>query len=151
VVHLDPIYIGQVCGSTQLIRVHSYGFVKAKFHYAIQLATSSRAGLQPARELDSVMKYDLNRSATKFEISRHDEIARICLRKVGNHVCDLDSVLEFGLRQVADRFELYRQGRFELVRDLVCHRIAQWNLALKMHVTLADCATVGSLWRIRLN
>ena len=130
-VHLDAIYIGQVCGSTQLIRVHGYGFVKAKFHYAIQLArwsqTSSRpnsitlAGLLPARELDSIMKYDLNRSATEFELSRHAEIARICLQKVGNQVCDLDSVLEFGLQQVADRFELSRQSRFELVRDLVCH------------------------------
>ena len=48
--------------------------VKAKFHYAIQLASwfatssrpnsitlsSSRAGLRPARELDSVMKFGFN-------------------------------------------------------------------------------------------
>jgi len=29
----------------------SASLVKAKFHYAVQLATSSRAGLRPAREL----------------------------------------------------------------------------------------------------
>ena len=84
--------------------------VAGKFDYAIQLATRSQAGLQPARELDSVMEYDLNRSATRFEISRHVEIARTCLRQVGNQVCDqvidLDSVLEFSLKQVADRLEL---------------------------------------------
>jgi len=56
--------------------------VKAKFHYAIQLAsrsqTSSRAGRRPAA----------NPSATRFELSRHVEMARTCLRQVGNQVCD---------------------------------------------------------------
>ena len=45
------------------------------------------------------MEYDLNRSATRFEQSRHVEIARTCLRQVENHVCDqvcgMDSVMEF--------------------------------------------------------
>lgn len=33
--------------------------VKAKFHYAIQLGSSSLAGCRPARELDSVMEFGL--------------------------------------------------------------------------------------------
>ena len=53
------------------------------------------------------MEYNLNRSATRFQLSRHVEIARTCLRQVGNHVCyqvsDLDSVMEFSLKQVADQ------------------------------------------------
>ena len=44
------------------------------------------------------MEYGLNRSATRFEL---------CLRQVGNHVCDqvcdLDTVMEFSLKQVADQ------------------------------------------------
>jgi len=53
----------------------------------------------------------MNRSATRFELSRHVEIARTCLRQVGNHVCDqlgcmvtssragqLESVREFDLK-----------------------------------------------------
>jgi len=35
--------------------------------------------------------------ADLFELSPHVEIAQICLRQVGNQVCDLDSVMEFGL------------------------------------------------------
>ena len=62
-------------------------------------ATSSLAGRRAVSEQDSVMEYGPNRSATRFELSRHVEIARICLRQVGNQVCDqvcdLDSVLEF--------------------------------------------------------
>jgi len=46
---------------------------------ASRSATSSRAGRRPASEQDSVMEYDLNRSATRFELSRHVEIARTCL------------------------------------------------------------------------
>jgi len=46
------------------------------------------------------MEYGLKRSATRFELSRHVEIARTCLRQVENQVCDqvcgLDSVMEFG-------------------------------------------------------
>jgi len=57
----------------------------------------------PASEQDSVMEYDLNRSATRFELSRHVEIARTCLWQVENQVCDLDSVMEFSLKQVADQ------------------------------------------------
>jgi len=49
------------------------------------------------------MDYGLNRSATRFELSRHVQIARTCLRQVGNQVCDLDSVMEFSLKQVADQ------------------------------------------------
>ena len=45
------------------------------------------------------MEYGLNQSATRFELSRHVEIARTCLRQVGNQVCDqvcdLDSIMEF--------------------------------------------------------
>jgi len=37
--------------------------------------------------------------AYRFELSRHVEIARACLRQVGNQVCDRDSVMEFGLKQ----------------------------------------------------
>jgi len=53
------------------------------------------------------MEYGLNRSATRFELSPHVEIARTCLRQVGNQDCDqvydLDSVMEFSLKQVADQ------------------------------------------------
>jgi len=49
------------------------------------------------------MEYGLNRSATRFGLSRHVEIARTCLRQVGNQVCDLDSVMEFSLKEVADQ------------------------------------------------
>jgi len=52
------------------------------------------------------MEYGLNRSATRFELSRHVEIAGTCLRQVENQiyqVCDLDSVMEFGLKQVANQ------------------------------------------------
>jgi len=63
------------------LRVHVVCVSQAKFHYAVQLATSSRAGRRPASEQDSVMEYGLNLSATRFELSRH--------------VCDLDSVKEF--------------------------------------------------------
>ena len=86
--------------------------LKAKFHYAVQLATSLRrparelvaAGLRPrsrrpASEQDSVMEYGLNKSATRFELSRLVEIVRTCLRHAGNQVCDqvcdLDSAMEF--------------------------------------------------------
>jgi len=93
--------------------------VKAKFYYAIQ------AGIPPAGQLDSVIEVGLsgamlaswsqtsceagrrpaaNRSATMFELSRHVEIARTCLRQVRNHAGlrpsrELDSVMEFGLSQ----------------------------------------------------
>jgi len=68
-------------------------------------ATSLREGL----EQDSVMEYGLNQSATRFELSRHVEIPRTCLRQIGNQVCDqvcdMDSVglMEFNLKQVADQ------------------------------------------------
>ena len=66
---------------------------------ASRSAISSRAGRRPAHEQDSIMEYGLNRSATRFELSRHVQIARTCLRQVGNQVCnqvcDLDSVMEF--------------------------------------------------------
>jgi len=43
----------------------------------------------------------LNRSPTRFELSRHVEIARTCLWQVGNQVCDqvcdVDSIMESGL------------------------------------------------------
>ena len=43
---------------------------------AIQLASSSLACRRPARELVAAANW----SATKFELSRHVEIARTCLR-----------------------------------------------------------------------
>jgi len=46
------------------------------------------------------MEYGLNRSATRFELSRHAEIAGTCLQQVGNQVCDLDCVMEFGHKQL---------------------------------------------------
>jgi len=61
---------------------------------------SSRAGRRPTREQNSVTEYSLNRSATRFELSRHVEIARICLRQVENH-----SVMEFSLKQFANQLE----------------------------------------------
>jgi len=58
------------------------------------------------REQHSVMEYGLNRS-TRFELSRHVQIARTCLQQIGNQVCnqvcDLDSIMEFILKQVADQ------------------------------------------------
>jgi len=67
---------------------------------ASRSATSSRAGRRPASEQDSVIEYGLNRYATRFELSRHVQIARTCLRQVRNQVCDhqfcdLDNVMEF--------------------------------------------------------
>ena len=66
---------------------------------ASRSATSARAGRIPASVQNSVMEYGLNRSVTRFELSRHVEIARTCLRQVGNQVCDqvcdLDSVMKF--------------------------------------------------------
>ena len=48
------------------------------------------------------MEYSPNRSATMFELSRHVEIARTCLRQVGNQVCDqvcdLDSLAKTSRR-----------------------------------------------------
>jgi len=102
------------------------GFVKAKFHYAIQLASySSRPrdlvwnqlaifwgyqiplrypGRRPACVLcacrgpvESWSKARCEPVCDQFELSRHVEIARTCPRQVGNQVCDLDSVIEFGL------------------------------------------------------
>jgi len=35
--------------------------VKTKFHYAVQLMTSSRGGRRPASEQDNVVEYGLNR------------------------------------------------------------------------------------------
>jgi len=53
------------------------------------------------------MEYGLNRSVTRFELSRYVDIAGTCLQQVGNHVCDqvcdLDSVMEFSLKQVANQ------------------------------------------------
>jgi len=70
-------------------------------------------------------------STTRFDLSRHVEIARTSLPQVGKQVCDqvydLDIVMEFGLKQVADRFEVSRQARFELVRQLVCDQLARWT------------------------
>jgi len=102
-------------GAGHILDVHSKFALRAKFHYAIQLATSwlagsrsatsSQAHRRPASEQVSVMEYGLNRSATRFELSPHVEIhvARTCLRQVGNQFCDLDSVMEFSLKQVADQ------------------------------------------------
>ena len=89
------------------LRVHVVCVSQAKFHYAVQLATSSRADLRPARKLvaekDSVMEYGLNRSATRFELSRHVEIARTCLRHVGNQVCDHAGQCDQFASQVASK------------------------------------------------
>jgi len=70
----------------------------ARDQIASRSATSSRSARRSASEQDSVMEYGLNRSATRFELSRHVEIAH-----VGNQVCDLDSVMEFSLKQVANQ------------------------------------------------
>jgi len=55
--------------------------VKAKFHYAVQLATSSQAG-RPASEQDSAMEYGLNWFATRFELSRY---VPVCDRSETRH------------------------------------------------------------------
>jgi len=53
------------------------------------------------------MEYGLNQSLTRFELSRRVEIARTCVRQIGNQVCDqvcdMDSIMEFSLKQVADQ------------------------------------------------
>jgi len=53
------------------------------------------------------MEYGLNRSAIRFELSPHVEIARTCLQQVENQVCDqvcdLDSVMKLSLKQYPAR------------------------------------------------
>jgi len=63
---------------------------------SITLSISRPAREQVYGQLASIMEYGLNRSATRFELSRHVEMARTCLQQIGNQVCDLDSVMEFG-------------------------------------------------------
>ena len=58
---------------------------------------------RPASKQDSLMKYGLNQSATRFKLSRHVEISRTCLRQVGNQVCDLNSVMEFSQRPAREQ------------------------------------------------
>ena len=53
------------------------------------------AGLRPACDFFGVETR--KQLADRFELNRHVEVARTCLRQVGNQVCDLDSVMEFGL------------------------------------------------------
>jgi len=78
---------------------------KAKIYYAIQLG-GSRAGLQPASELDSIMEFGLSRTiqltstsatssqlgfrlvADRFKLSPHDEIARTWPQTGSQLVCD---------------------------------------------------------------
>ena len=85
---LDPL-TAEICWRVWGIPANFIGFRllsgKAKCHYAVHLAsrpqTSSRpnsitlSSLRTARELvaeqHSVMKYGLNRTATRFELSRH--------------------------------------------------------------------------------
>jgi len=59
------------------------------------------AGLRPAREPARVTNLVANVVADRLELSRHVEIARTCLRQIGNQVCDqvcdLHSVMEFRL------------------------------------------------------
>jgi len=79
-------------------------------HSILRYSAGSRAGLQPASELDSVREFGLsvaihlasssrtssrdgrrpaaNRSVTRFELSQHVEIARTCRRQVENQVCE---------------------------------------------------------------
>jgi len=72
-----------------------------------------------------VIEYGLDRSATRFELSRHVEIARTCLQQVGNQVCDLNSVMEFGVKY----FLSYRSVLISLsrVQDFVF--ILSWLFA----------------------
>ena len=98
------------------IRLASLSATKPKFHYAIQIADRSQTGRRPGRRPTCACRVRVagrskagrkpaaNRSATRFELSRHVEIARSCLRQVGNQVCHLDSVMEFGATKTAPRF-----------------------------------------------
>jgi len=52
----------------------------------VRVACVSKSSRKPAA----------NRSATRFDLSRHVEIVRTCLQQV----CDLDSVMELGLSYV---------------------------------------------------
>jgi len=54
-----------------------YGQLKPNSITLSSSRAGSRDGLRPAA----------NRSTTRFELSRHVEIARTCLRQVGNQVC----------------------------------------------------------------
>ena len=80
----------------------------SKSQIPLRYPTSELAlhGLRPASELDSVMEFGLsrtiqlasssrvcrrpaaNRSATRFELSRHVEIARTCVRHIGNQLAN---------------------------------------------------------------
>ena len=114
--------------------------LKARFHYAIQLAgrsaTSSRAG--PAIEQDSVMEYGLNRSVTSFKLSQLVEIARTYLRsrKPGLRDCYLDSVMEFVMFHYA--IHLTSWSACELVCNQLASWIAQGNLAFSKQCAFAQ-------------
>jgi len=55
----------------------------------IQLASASLAGRRPARELVAGhLRSGLRSGSSYLGVSRHVEIARTCLRQVGNQVCD---------------------------------------------------------------
>ena len=89
--------------------------IKAKFYYAVQLAsrsqTSSRPNsitlpsLRPARQqvCDQLASWSQNK-IDQSKLPQHVEIAETCLRQVGNQVCDqvcdLDGVMEFGLNYI---------------------------------------------------
>jgi len=79
------------------------------------------------------MEYGMNRSAIRFQLSRHVEIARTCLQQVGNQVCDLDSVMEFSLKQVAD--QLVNQLARELDRVM---EFAKFHYAIQLASHLAS-------------
>jgi len=69
---------------------------------ATQLASKSQTGSCRSVCDPGLRKLVADRSANRFELPRHAEIARTCLLQVGNQVCDqLTQLLEFGLKSFA--------------------------------------------------
>ena len=82
--------------------------LKAKFHYAIQLASWSQTSREPVCD--------------RLELSGHVEIALTCLRQV----CDLDSVMEFGHNSAVSCGIPPVSCGFQTVSDYQYHPRSNW-------------------------
>jgi len=105
------------------------------------------------------MEYGMNRSATRFERSRHVEIARTCLRQVGNQVCeqvcDLDSVMEFSQSrsQTSSRTSLRARSRaivMEFAKFYYAIQLANCSSRAGSPAGLQPASELDSVWNVAL-